>query len=284
TWFGTFPNLIMLGAIMISYGNFTFDRLVQRETDVILSATTTIAGDTLLEQDIVHLPTCVRRWLRQSNAIGKPVICVGRIEQRALIKLKPEQEEWHQARAVQFTTTEVPAFIWTVDVDVNALVAFRGRDTYIDGKGNMLITLHSLLRIVNETGEKLDEGTLQRYLGEMVWFPSLAVSPYISWDRIDTYSARATMTYRGITGSGTFTFNDQGDFVAFSAMRYKDNTPTAQRYPWVLTVEAYETFEGRRIPSALQATWQLEDGDWTWLKLHLTKVSYNENALQYREQ
>ncbi|MDN5330561.1 MAG: hypothetical protein PWP35_2348 [Bacteroidales bacterium] len=37
----------------------------------------------------------------------------------------------------------------------------------------MLIKVNSLIPVVNEKGNKLDEGTLQRYLGEIVWFPSL---------------------------------------------------------------------------------------------------------------
>ena len=46
-----------------------------------------------------------------------------------------------------------------------------------------------------ESGEKMDEATLQRYLGEMVWFPSALLNPYVSWEVIDPLSAKATVTY-----------------------------------------------------------------------------------------
>jgi len=52
--------------------------------------------------------------------------------------------------------------------------------------------------------KKMDEGTLQRYLGETVWFPSGMVSPHVLWQELDENSAKATMNFNGTTGSGTF--------------------------------------------------------------------------------
>lgn len=127
----------------------------------------------------------------------------------------------------------------------------------------MLIKLNSLITIVDEQGNKMDEGSIQRYLGEMVWFPSLALSPYITWQEINETSATATMDYKGTKGSGTFYFNTEGNIIKFSALRYKGNEPDAKRYNWVLLVEEYKTFEGIKVPSKMTATWELEKADWT---------------------
>jgi len=54
----------------------------------------------------------------------------------------------------------------------------------------------------------------------MVWFPSALFNPYVSRELIDPLSAKATMTNGSTTGSGIFHFNDAGDIVAFSAMRF----------------------------------------------------------------
>ena len=118
--------------------------------------------------------------------------------------MKPEQEKWMTASAIQYTTIDNPAFIWKVDVKMNSLLNFQGLDKFENGKGEMLIKINSLINVVNEQGKKLDEGTLQRYLGEMVWFPSLALSPYITWVQINDTTAKATMSYKGTHGSGTF--------------------------------------------------------------------------------
>ncbi|TVQ85923.1 MAG: hypothetical protein EA393_13025 [Bacteroidetes bacterium] len=54
--------------------------------------------------------------------------------------------------------------------------------------------MYSLISLGKESGAKMDEATLQRYLGEMVWFPSALLNPYVSREVIDPLSAKATMT------------------------------------------------------------------------------------------
>jgi len=276
--FGTLPNLAILIVSLIAYGQFNFQKMVQLETDRIL-APITISGENILrEQDIKDLPSAVKRWLRHSGAIGKPMIRVGKVLQQAEMKLRPEQDKWHQATAVQYTTCDIPAFIWSVDVKMNSLIGFQGRDKFENGKGEMLIKLNALIKVVDEGGEKINEGTLQRYLGELVWFPSLALSPYITWEEINDSTALARMVYEGTEGSGIFHFNPEGAFTKFSTMRFNGNDPDSKRYEWVLLVEDYSTFEGITVPSKMTATWKLENMDWTWLKLEIKEIKYNEQV------
>ncbi len=276
--FGTIPNIIILLVSVISFGYYNFQRLVQQETNQLLSQNKTFEKRIITENNIQHLPLPVKNWLNHSGVIGKPYIYLGKVLQKAEIKMKPEQENWMNATAIQYTTIEIPAFIWTVDVKMNSFLNFQGRDKFENGKGEMLIKIYSLINVVNETGEKLDEGSIQRYLGEMVWFPSLALSPYISWEPIDSLTAKATMTYKGTSGSGTFYFSPEGDFIKFSAMRYMGNDPDAKRHDWVLLVDEHKSFEGIKVPSKMTATWKLDSKDWTWIKLEITDIKYNENT------
>ncbi|WP_194778319.1 DUF6544 family protein [Pararhodonellum marinum] len=276
--FGTLPNIAILLVSLMTYGNQGFKQLVQLETNVLLSKNQIMEDRVISEDDIKELPQPVRNWLQQSGVIGRPYISVGKVIQKAEMKLKPEQDKWFKAEAVQYSTIDVPAFIWTVDVKMNGLLSFQGRDKFENGKGEMLIKLNSLFNVVNEKGFQMNESTMQRYLGEMVWFPSLALSPYITWQEVTETSATATMEYKGTKGSGTFYFNADGDFVRFSALRYKGNEANATRNEWVLLVENYKTFDGIRIPSLMTATWKLEEGDWTWLKLEIIDLKFNEQA------
>lgn len=273
--FGTIPNIIILIIAVMDFGSFRFNNMVEREKALLLSENITSDGGTVSETDIRALPVPVQKWLQHSGVVGKPYISMGRVEQKAKMKLKKEDDKWMDATAVQYTTIDEPAFIWTTEVRINRLLYFLGRDKFKDGRGEMLIKLNSVLNVVNEEGRKLDEGSLQRYLGEMVWFPSLAMSPYISWEAIDSTSARATLDYKGTSGSGTFYFDENGDFIRFSAQRFMGNEVGAERHEWVMLVEAYREFEGIRVPSQMSATWKLEDGDWTWLKLEVTDLRYN---------
>lgn len=272
---GTIPNMIILLVSISYWGEQKFRSLVHQETNDILGISKHPEDNILEEADLASLPEPIKNWLRHSGAVGKTFIHTGKVVQHAKMRMKPGQKNWMEATAVQFTTIDKPAFIWTVDVNFNSLLQFKGRDKFENGKGEMLIKLNSLINLVNARGEKLDEGSLQRYLGEMVWFPSLALSPYITWEQIDATTAKARMAYNGASGEGTFYFNDLGDVLKFSASRYKDNIPGAKKFPWTMHIESYKTFGGIKVPALMRSTWSLEEGDWTWLKLEVVDLEYN---------
>lgn len=276
--FGTIPNILILVVSIASLGYYNFQKLVHQETDHLLSQNVTKENKIISENDLNELPGPVKNWLRNSGAVGKPIINMGKVTQIAEMQMKPGKENWLKATAIQYTTIDNPAFIWTVDVKMNSLLNFQGRDKFEDGKGEMLIKMNSLINVVNEQGEKMDEGTLQRYLGEMVWFPSMALSDYIAWEQMDENTAKATMTYNGTSGSGTFYFNTNGEVTKFSALRYKGNETDAKRHDWEMNILEYKTFEGIKVPSKMTSTWKLDEADWTWLKLEVTDIKYNKNV------
>ncbi len=272
--FGTIPNLIILVVVLVAYGHASFNGMVDWEI-AALTEQTNERNLIITEDDITDLPPPVKTWLQKSGAVGLRLATVGSVRQIAEMKLTPEQAGWYKADAVQYTRTDRPGFVWSVDVKMNRLIHFVGRDKFVDGKGSMLIKANALIPVVNATGPKLDEGTLQRYLGEMVWFPAVAVSEHVTWTPIDSLTAKATMEYLGTTGSGVFYFDTSGDFIRFSAMRYQGNEPDSERREWVLTVDDYAILDGIRIPSKMKATWRLTEGDWTWLQLEIIDISHH---------
>ncbi len=272
--FGTIPNIVILLVVLVSYGHYAFNRMV--DDDLVQLRHDSSANVLVISnQDTENLPLPVRKWLQRSGAIGFEFSSVGSIRQFAEMKLSPEQQNWYRAEALQFTRVDKPGFVWSVEVAMNPFVHFVGRDKLENGKGNMLIKANGLVPLVNATGPKLDEGTIQRYLGEMVWFPAVAISPFVTWEVIDENTARATIEYMGTIGSGVFYFDDTGDFMRFSAMRYQGNEPESERHEWVLEVDEYATLDGIRIPSSMTATWKLPEGDWTWL--HLKVIEHQVN-------
>lgn len=275
TKFGIIPNLGLLMVVIFSLSSCSMNKMITRETKEILNDATLFDPTIITDSDIQELPVPVQQWMRSNGTIGKPAFNTARVNQKAQMKMKPQQQNWHVAQAEQYTTLNPPAFIWTVNMEMTPLIRIVGRDMFAEGKGKMLIKLGALINIVNEKGPRMDEGTLQRFLGELVWYPPLALSPYITWEAIDDNSAKATMTYEGTTGSGTFFFNEDGDFVKFVAFRFMGNKQDSKRYPWVLTVNDYAVFEGIKVPSKMEATWKLDEGDWTWLDLEITDIKYN---------
>ncbi|MCK4699586.1 MAG: hypothetical protein KAT38_04615, partial [Bacteroidales bacterium] len=230
TKYGTIPNIFILLVALFSLLSCAFNKKVTNEISTIMKQADTTKISVITKEQLNDLPYPVAKWLKVSGMIGKEKINTIWLSQKVRMKMKPGQKDWNEAVAEQYFSVENPAFIWKVKMNMPPFIKITGRDKFVDGKGEMLIKMFSLLNIVNEKGEKMDEGTLQRFLGEIVWFPSAALSQYITWEAIDSLSAKATMNYKGTTGSGTFYFNEQGDFVKFSALRYKGNEADAQRY------------------------------------------------------
>ena len=275
--FGTVPNIVISLAVIIAFLDLNFNKKIDNEILAILSQSESTKNEIVTDQELSNLPSPVKKWLINSGIVGKERINKVWLSQKALMKMKPEQSDWYEATAKQCITVDNPAFIWTVDLEMSPIMQIKGRDKYEEGKGEMLIKMNSLINIVNEKGEKINEGTLQRFLGEIVWFPSAALSPYIKWKEIDSLTAQAVMDYKGTTGKGTFYFNTDGDFVKFSALRFKGNEADDKRFEWIISAKDYTIIYDIKIPTELEATWIMENENWTWLKLEITDIVYNLN-------
>ncbi|MCC5929624.1 MAG: hypothetical protein JJU28_10295 [Cyclobacteriaceae bacterium] len=277
--FGMIANVIIAMGIIISFSGYVFNQQIVKEKEKILKEVSNANQEQLKQDELIHLPKAIQKWLLNSGAVGQPKPNTVWLRQKFNMKLKPEQGNWYMAVAEQCFTTEKPAFIWTVQLNMSPFIQIKGRDKFENGKGEMQMKMNNLISLGKETGEKMDEGTLQRFLGEMVWFPSFALSPYVQWEEMDELTAKATMTYKGTSGSGVFHFNNQGELVNFTAWRYKGNDPDAKRYEWVITAEEHALFNGIKIPSKCSATWKLDEGDWNWCVLEITELEYDKATL-----
>ena len=180
-------------------------------------------------------------------------------------------------QAVQHFTTAAPGFVWQADVRLGYGLWFAGRDSYVNGHGRMLIRALSVWPVVDADDEKIQQGTLLRYLGEMVWFPSAALRPFIRWEAVDDAHARASIAYAGVTASGVFSFDAAGQVTEFSAQRYLGSGPSARIETWSIPMRAWktETFSGIRVPTEGEVMWKLADGDFEYYRFRIDAISYD---------
>ena len=273
--FGTIVNLVVLVTAITGYANFGFHKTIDDETTKMFENAKNADVKTVTEEMISDLPTIVQKWLLNSGTIGKEPVYNVYLEQDLQMLMKPEQEAWSHAKAKQYFMIEPPAFNWSVNLKMNPVLEVVGRDKFENGKGEMIIKLFSLFSIANaKDNKKVNQATLQRYLAEIFWFPSAAISPYISWQELNDHAAEATMKINETEGSGVFYFDDYGNFKKFVAMRYKD-AKDSEPTEWTVSALKTEIWNGIKIPVELKAEWKLEHGHWTWLKLKITDIKYN---------
>jgi hypothetical protein len=274
--YGTLPNSIILIVVFVGCALWFFNHQVEKEIQVMLAQeahSEKPAEKIITENMITRYPVPVQRWLRYSGVVGKEIVRTVYVTQKGKMRLNPGQKQWFTSCSQQYFTVTLPAFIWKVSMNIYLLPVI-GRDMFVDGKGEMKIMLMGLIPIaIAGNDPKIHQSALQRFLGEISWFPQAALMPYIRWEAIDESSARATITYRGVTGSAVFHFNTKGELVKFVAMRYKDindEKPTE----WVATVKGYGEFNGIKIPTSFDATWMLKEGPFTWFRFDIFDVRY----------
>ncbi len=275
--FGSLPNLLILLVSLCSWGNWRFDQKTETLKEKLLLSSKAPP----LSNPVDSLPPIVQLWLQKSGALDQPGGKNLYLTQDFKLKMTPGQKEWYSARAEQWFNTADPGFIWTLDMEMMPLVNIRGRDRFYEGRGEMLISLFSLFPMVHAVqNPKLDEGSLQRYLGETVWCPSSVLSPYIRWEAIDSTRARAIMEYKGTRGEGIFHFSPEGEFLQFTAQRYMGSDEKAEKKEWI--IEAIESAEmkGIRIPVLCRATWKLDAGDWTWAEIRVREINRDYKSEQ----
>lgn len=274
--FGTIANIIILVVVAIGYGQFDFKKMVLREIADIESIQPQLQPEVVSEKRVAQLPTLVQNWMNASGMIGGQEIRHVRLKQNFNLKLQPDQKEWYSGTAFQKVWTKEPAFIWTLDLQMMSVIQVAGRDRFANGKGAMLIKMLSLVPMANEQDNpRIDQGALQRYLAEMLWYPSLALSEFVSWKSVNENSAIATMDYRGTSGECTFFFNSEGMPERVSAMRYRGGDEDAELTEWVVEVQELGRMGGLKIPAKCAVTWKLDSGDWTWAELEVTEVVFN---------
>lgn len=270
--YGTVPNIVILLLVIATAPALRFERSVQREVGELSSAANPNTS-VITENNIATLPSSVQRWLRRSNVINKALPNIIYITQRGKMRTDAGHS-WMSFTADQYFSIDPPSFVWSSKISMAPFITIAGRDRFNAGKGNMLIKPLYLFTAANSSGREIDEGTLTRYMAEMVWFPQAATSPYAHWEDAGNDKARLTMTYRDVTASAIYHFTPEGDVAAFEALRYGDFNGVFRKERWVVTMTGYKSFEGILIPNFSEVTWKLREGDFQWLSVEVVEMKH----------
>ncbi len=272
--YGTIGNMIILLIAVPLITGVRFDRKVDREVQEMFTIQSINPGMTKKQ-----LPDIVRKWIASSGFEGARRIQFVRLKQKGELKLKPGGN-WMPFEATQYFRTGDPAFVWKAKVSLIPPFNLTGRDKFINGTGEMNFKFLSLVNVVNEANnEKINSGAMVRYLAEICWFPIAALDSQIRWESIDSLTAIATMTYGGMTVSGSFTFNESGDLIAFESERYYGGGGDSKMEKWRVENISFKNFAGYRLPDKSRVIWKLSDGDFNWLNLEVTDIGFNKKEL-----
>ncbi|MCC7025170.1 MAG: hypothetical protein IT338_20220 [Thermomicrobiales bacterium] len=259
---------------LLAVGHLVFSRLVAREVGRLLGQSANRQGRVIAERDLAGLPEPVARWLRAASVVGQEIPRIVHLQQEGRIRLGPDAP-WLPFTARQVYTTDPPGFVWAAEGAVAPFVSVRVLDRYIAGRGGTEPRLLGLIPLGRASGPEIDAASLQRYLNEIMWFPAAALSPGVQWEAIDAHSARATIHDHDQRVSGIFVWDDAGQLVTMTADRYRTVDGRYLLTPWETPIRDYGAFSGVRVPIAGEGAWHLEAGDFTYIALRVTSLTYD---------
>ncbi len=94
---------------------------------------------------------------------------------------------------------------------------------------------------------------------------------------MDDAHAKATITYKGISAGGIFTFAENGEMISFATNdRWDIGTDgTKTRVPWSIVLKDYKTMGGIRRPTRFQVIWHYEKGDSVYFDSDNAVIEYH---------
>jgi hypothetical protein len=271
-------SLIVLLFAFVLFKTYTFKQQAQAETLKLFESRKQTAAAVVTEEDINKLPPPIQRYLRHSNVVGKPKVQTVRLKQKGFFRPKPDQK-WMPLEAEQYYTTNPPGFLWFAKIYAIPFIPMNARDLYMNGQGNMHGRILSTIPIIDASGPELNQGAMVRYLNEIVWFPTAWLSDYLSWEPINSTSAKVTMNYGGISASAIVYINEAGDIMNFTAERYMMDGETYKMGKWSTPATGYGEFNGIRIPTKGKAQWHLESGEYAYIDVEIVALEYNKPLL-----
>ena len=223
-------------------------------------------GSTYLENHRSELPVPVQKYfdlvLKQGN---KHIMSVD-LTHEGYFKTS-EKSRWIKIKGKQFFRTDKPWFRWT-----GRTALFKAVDCFEDGSGKLIVKLLGIIPIVKEEGAHVDQAELLRWLGESFWFPSnFLPSENLSWDEVDSNTARVNYKYKDISISYLVSFNDKGEMTRLETERYRQE---GEIIPWVGKVSDYRDFDGFLVPTHIEASWMLEEREYQYVDFYVETIEY----------
>lgn len=229
------------------------------------------------DADLAPHPEPVQRYLRFMGVVGRPRNWSFRIAWNGRFRTKPDQD-WMDIEAHQYNTRLDLARFFYMSLRMKG-ISVMGRDTLFKGKGRMLIKPLDLFTVADGQGAEYDIGELVTYLNDGIFFaPSMLLGPETRWEPVDENSFDVSLTDRGISVKARVYLDEKGAPKDFSTTdRFysdPDDPKHLVRAQWNTPVSGWTVIEGRAIPMAGQAIWQLPGGPFTYAEFRPDPKSF----------
>lgn len=233
-------------------------------------------SEVFTQKDFEHLPKTIRRYIENCGYIGKPKMSYLKMEYKNVDFKTGRNGAKMKMDYTQYNFVKEPCRMAFDDASMFG-VPFQGYDYYENGKGSMKGVIAKLITLFDQTGEEMDKGCLVTFLAESLFVPTVLTQDYVKFEQVSDYEVKGILTYKGVTVSGIFKFNEQYEMVSF---RTDDRTASGndeklEHIPWTALCSDYEVSDnGIKVPTKFQAVWNYDDGDFVYFDGKISSVTH----------
>ena len=257
------PATLAAAAALVAVRRSTLQRTFAREVRAAGFEATGVPGPTVTEADLATLPPSAQRFLRFARVLGRPRDTTFLAHLRG--RFRPKRGgRWLPAEIRQFNSAPDVARIFHMTLRMWGVPVY-GRDTYVRGRGRMLIRPLDLFTVEDAQGEEYDVGELVTWLNDAVLFaPSMLLAPRVRFTGVDDRSFDLRLTDRGTSVGARVFVDERGAPVDFETT---DRFFGRERARWTTPIDGWREVNGRVLATGGRATWHLPDGDFTYAEL-----------------
>ncbi|HKR04568.1 MAG TPA: DUF6544 family protein [Bacteroidia bacterium] len=274
--FGTIANVIILIAMIIGYGTWSFSNKFKNEVTSSMKDDAFIAESLLTENDIQSLPEPVKKYLHYTGSVNKPFVKNFKIEFTGQIR-KNDKSEWMPFTSKQYNFINASTRLFFMNATMKNLPV-AGFHCFKNGDAFMDIRLFSLFRVQYQSGKEMDVAETVTFFNDMcVMAPATLIDKRIKWLEADSNKVKAEFTNNNITITAWLYFNDKGELINFISddrFAVAENN-SMKRIPWSTPMKDYKTINGFNLAGYADAIYNYPEGNLCYGNFKLTNVKYN---------
>ncbi|MFG6324747.1 MAG: hypothetical protein K1W41_26505 [Lachnospiraceae bacterium] len=271
--------LVIIGALVIWF-NIPYSSVkkqFQNDITALFTENQLLVDNRLFtEKDFSHLPTAIQRYIENCGYIGTQKMSYLKMEYHNVNFSQGKDRPALTIDYTQYNFINEPCRMALIDSSIFG-IPFEGYDYYQNGTGGMKGVIAKAITLFDQTGADMDKACLATFLAESLFAPTILLQDYIIFEEISDFEVKATISYKGQTASGIFTFNEQYEMISFTTNdRAVAGTDGSMEYvPWSAICNDYQlSSNGIKYPTKFQAVWNYPDGDFVYFDGVISEVSY----------
>ena len=236
-----------------------------------------------LQSDFETLPVPIQKYIEGCGYIGTPQMSYMRIEYNDVDFMQGRSGPSLVIDYTQYNFVAQPARMALIDSSMFG-IPFEGYDYYLNGTGGMKGVIGKVITLFNQTGYDMDKACLATFLAESLFEPSVLLQDNMTFEEIDDYHVRATISYGGQTAAGVFTFNDNYEYISFTTndRAVANSDGTMEYLPWTAVCSDYRLSDsGIKYPTNFSAIWNYPNDDFIYFDGVIRSIGYDCGVGKY---